>query len=161
MKYRSLSLFTFVIALCVAFTSSAEAHSIKVPPFSGQDTQGNTVQMSDFEGKTKVLYFWATWCPACRKETDAINKLQPMMKDKGIEFIAVSLDQDLDRLKNYIEQNNIKYPVLFDGQGWQNAIAQLYGVRATPSFYVIDSNNELVTEGSWNKQLEAYLVANS
>lgn len=159
MKKTFFAVLTLIV-LAAGFGQLSTAHSIKVPPFSGADAFGKQVSLADFEGQTKVLYFWATWCPACRQDTDNINKIQDTLQKKGAAFISVSLDKDIDRLKGYIEQRQIAFPVLFDGKGWENEIAQIYGVRATPHFFIIDKNNELVTEGSWSKQLEAYFSAN-
>ncbi|PIW59175.1 MAG: hypothetical protein COW13_04775 [Candidatus Omnitrophica bacterium CG12_big_fil_rev_8_21_14_0_65_50_5] len=160
MKKKVVLDLVVIIAVAFGMQFSAEAHNIKVPPFHGTDAYGIEHDMSDYAGKTKVLYFWATWCPACRRETKAINNLQPLLREKGVEFISVSLDKDVAALQAYIEQNKIEYPVLFDGKGWENEMAQLYGVNGTPSFLVIDKNDELVTQGSWNKQLESYVIAN-
>eukprot|EP00130_Batrachochytrium_dendrobatidis_P008523 XP_006683398.1 hypothetical protein BATDEDRAFT_28911 [Batrachochytrium dendrobatidis JAM81] len=50
------------------------------------------VQLSDFEGKGVMLNFWGTWCKPCEAEMPYMEALYPEYKEKGIEIIAVSLD---------------------------------------------------------------------
>jgi thiol-disulfide isomerase/thioredoxin len=35
------------------------------PEWRLEDLDGGLVQLSDYEGKTVVLNFWATWCKPC------------------------------------------------------------------------------------------------
>ena len=48
-----------------------------------------------FKGKTVFLNIWATWCGPCVKEMPSIARLaeDPRLKDKGIAFVCVSIDE--------------------------------------------------------------------
>jgi len=39
------------------------------------------------------LNLWATWCPPCRKEMPALDRLQARLGDPGFEVVALSIDR--------------------------------------------------------------------
>jgi peroxiredoxin len=147
------SIFSFVM---IAGTDLS-AQSLKAPDFTAKDIHGNDFNFSDYAGKTKVLYFWATWCPACRNETAPLQEMMPFLKEKNVEFIHVSLDTDLSRIQAYAEENKLTDPILFDGKGWKNEIAETFGVSSTPSFFIIGPENQIIVSGSWHKQLQKFI----
>src|SRR4051812_42416448 len=66
----------------------------------------------DLKGKIVAVIFWATWCAPCRAELPAEKHLYEACKDRGVEFISVSLDESetkggLKALKAYLDQNPI------------------------------------------------------
>lgn len=147
------SVFTFVMIA----STDLSAQSLKAPDFSAKDIHGNDFNFSDYAGKTKVLYFWATWCPACRTETAPLNDMMPLLKEKNIAFISVSLDTDLARIQKYAQDNKLAGPILFDGKGWKNEVAETFGVNTTPSFFIIGPENQMIVNGSWHKQLQKFV----
>jgi thiol-disulfide isomerase/thioredoxin len=44
-----------------------------------------------------VLHLWATWCGPCLKELPLLAKLAREASSRGIDFLAVSLDDPTDR----------------------------------------------------------------
>ena len=87
----------------------------------------NDIRVIDLEGLKKVLQrdpgdkrplllnFWATWCDPCREEFPDLVKLDGDYKDKGLNFIAVSLD-DLSDVKSevpkFLNQMKATMPVV-------------------------------------------------
>ena len=59
-------------------------------------------------------------------------------KDANFQIIGISLDQSRDKLVGYLEKEGITWPQFFDGTGWKNRVAQMYGIRAIPHMYLID-----------------------
>jgi len=130
---------------------------VKAPAFSGEDLEGNLHSLLDYEGKPLVLYFWATWCPACVTEIVAIEKIHEKYKADDVVFLAVSLDTDKERLRRFAEKRGLTFPVLFDGKGWQNEIAGIYGVSRTPSFVIITPDGYVYATGHWGDDLQSRL----
>ena len=43
------------------------------PDFQLKDSNGKTVSLADYKGKTLVIDFWATWCVPCRNSFPAVK----------------------------------------------------------------------------------------
>lgn len=102
----------------------------------------------DLKGKVVVIDFWATWCGPCIAEMPKMKQLYAEYKEKGVEFIGVSLDQPedeggLDALKTYVAENDIIWPQYYQGDGWQSEFSRSWGINAIPALFVIDQNGNL------------------
>src|SRR2546422_7098030 len=45
--------------------------------------KGQKIKLSDYRGKLVFMNFWATWCPPCREEMPAMQRLWEQQKDNG------------------------------------------------------------------------------
>src|SRR2546430_10158999 len=57
------------------------------------DGEGRAHSIADFKGKIVVLNIWATWCIPCRKEMQALDRLQASLGGPDFEVVAVSIDR--------------------------------------------------------------------
>ncbi len=111
------------------------------PDFTVQDAAGKPVRLSDYEGKTVVLKFWATWCWPCRQSLPGTQDLAKLGEKNGVVVLAVALWDSPVAFRKWTATNAAKYPSLhfaFDPspQGRDTGSA-LYGVTVTPTEYVI------------------------
>jgi thiol-disulfide isomerase/thioredoxin len=110
--------------------------------------KGSTVSIKGLKGKVVVVDFWATWCGPCVDELPNMKKLYAEYKDKGVEFIGVSLDQPkeqggLDKLKDFVSKNEIGWPQYYQGKGWESEFSGSWGINSIPAVFIVDAQGKL------------------
>lgn len=85
------------------------------PDFELPDTSGTPRRLSEWDGKTIVVNFWATWCPPCRKEIPVLIKAQSDYGGQGLQVIGIAVDE-MDAVKAYAQDTNFNYPLLVGEQ---------------------------------------------
>ena len=83
-------------ALGVMATDAAAATPMPgatAPPFAAQLAGGVRFELAALRGKVVVLHFWATWCDGCRVEMPALAQLLGELHERGLEVLAVSVDE--------------------------------------------------------------------
>ncbi len=143
------SLFTLVLACGAGWllgqgrgddTSSLKGK--QAPAFRLDALKGKPVALSDLKGKVVVVDFWATWCPPCRESLphlDALSKDKEYAK-KGLKVYAVNLRESAEKVRAYVEKQNLSFNVLLDKDG---STAQSYLVRGIPTTVVIDREGNI------------------
>jgi len=123
--------------------------SLKPPPvlatnFSLPDLEDKSHQFDEWKGKIRVLNFWATWCPPCRKETPMFVELQEKLAAQGVQFIGVAIDEK-QKTQDFIDTFGVTYPILY-GADNAIAVATAYGDRLgmLPWTVVIDRQGSIV-----------------
>ncbi len=113
------------------------------------------MKLSDLKGKVVLLDFWASWCGPCRKENPHVVALYDKYKDKGFTVMSVSLDDNLDRWKQAIEQDNLKWPNhVSDLKKWQSAAGAKYAVKSIPFTVLIDQEGKIIQTNLRGADLE-------
>jgi peroxiredoxin len=110
----------------------------KPPAFTANDLDGKPQSPESFQGQVLLIDFWATWCGPCKGELPNVKAVYEKYHDKGFAILGVSLDEDKDALQKFVKDQNMAWPQLFDGKGWKNEIAKLYGVNAIPRTILLD-----------------------
>ena len=84
------------------------------PAFTAKDTNGNSVSLSDFAGKTIVLYFYPKDdTPGCTKEACSFRDSYAEYQGKDIVVLGVSADDESSHQK-FTEKFNLPFPLLAD-----------------------------------------------
>jgi thiol-disulfide isomerase/thioredoxin/outer membrane protein assembly factor BamD (BamD/ComL family) len=113
--------------------------------FDATDLDGNRWNWETMEGKVVLIDFWATWCGPCIADLPHIKETYEKYKDAGFAIVGVSLDDDDEEtfLKE-CENLGIEWPQVYDGQGWDNALAQTFSVSGIPTPVLIDRDGKVV-----------------
>lgn len=108
----------------------------QAPDFTLESLDGDSFTLSEHRGEVIVLNFWATWCPPCRAEIPGFIDLQEEMRDRGIRFVGVSLDEDgFASVRPYAMDRGINYTLVAD----RGRVAGLYGgIGTVPTTFIID-----------------------
>lgn len=115
------------------------------PAFTVKDTNGNTVSLSDFKGKTVVLYFYPKDdTPGCTKQACSFRDAKEQYTSKDIVVLGVSADDEASH-QAFTQKYNLNFPLLADTNG---ELIKAYDVDgggyAKRVTYVIDGNGKII-----------------
>jgi peroxiredoxin Q/BCP len=96
------------------------------PQFTAKDTNGNTVSLSQFAGKTVILYFYPKDdTPGCTREAQSFKAAHEEYTGKDIVVLGVSRDNEASHQK-FTEKYGLPFQLLADVDG---AITKAYDVE--------------------------------
>ena len=118
-------------------------------PEDAKDMDGKPIVLADLKGKVVMLDFWATWCGPCRTELPNVVAVYKKWHAKGFEIVGVTLDDSGKEaaIKEFTKKLEMPWPQFFDGGGWGNAVAQIYGVGSIPHTILIGKDGKVVKFG--------------
>jgi len=105
--------------------------------------EGETTSLGHCRGKVLVLSFWTVDCRPCKAEMVQLDILQKDLKARGLEVIAVNLDEarTRSRIKPTIRRYGYSFSVALDPEG--ETAAPFNPNRMTPYTVVIDRNGQV------------------
>jgi len=110
--------------------------------FTLQALDGTPWKLRELGGKVVLLNFWATWCPPCRKEMPDLEALYGQYKSQGLVILAIS-DEDAAKVRPFIAERRISYPVLLDPG---RTVHELFQIEGIPKTFVYDRAGKLVAQ---------------
>jgi cytochrome c biogenesis protein CcmG/thiol:disulfide interchange protein DsbE len=96
---------------------------------------GQTQRLSDLQGKTVVLDFFASWCGPCRQQAPIIDRLARRLSGPKLAMYGVNTSDELADAKKYLADHRPSYQVLFDADA---EAANAFDVSGLPTLLVID-----------------------
>jgi peroxiredoxin len=116
-----------------------------MPVFELPDPDGNPVRSADLQGKVVVVRFWASWWTICQSEMPSVQRVHDAFKDKAVVVLAVSIDGGGEKaVKSFVAKHTYTFITPVDAR---MEIARKFGVRGTPTTYVINRQGAIVAHG--------------
>jgi glutathione peroxidase-family protein len=157
MKNLRILILSFVFAFS-AFAVKAQGPLPNITDdrldFTVAGIKGDSIQLSSLKGKVLLLDFWASWCTPCRFSNKDLVKLYKKYKDKGLEILSVSLDDEKKDWKKAAAQDKITWLQGNDPAQWDAMAAIKWQVDAIPASFLIDKNGDVVAINLEKKDLE-------
>lgn len=129
----------------------------KAMDFKLQDLEGNTVYLSDYEGKNVYVNFFATWCSPCKSEMPDLEKIWEKYQDKDLVVLAVNLGDPQEDVDSFIKENKFTFKTLLDSD---LMISNQYNITSIPVSIFIDKEGQIVAKqvGAMTfEQMESYV----
>lgn len=126
------------------------------PNYKFQSAVNTTAKsIADVKADKKVIVFWSSTCSHCESELPKLLVKYNDMKAKNIQIIGLSLDSDKDSYTKKI----VAFPWINDSElrGWNSSYAETYNVHATPSYFILDANNKIISKPDHVADVLTYL----
>ena len=109
------------------------------PDFKGQDINGKTLSLKDFNGKYLYIDVWATWCGPCKMAFPGMQMaVDKYAKDKEVEFYFIATQESGDKykqkIKEYFAKNDFTFNVLYDNYNEKSQSANVVFSRFAKMF---------------------------
>lgn len=113
----------------------------EAPFFNLKRVDGTFVNSRDLKGKPSLLFFWATWCPACKEEIPLLERFFEDLKEPLSIWTFVIDGESEKAVQKTISRFGITLPVLLDVK---EKVARSYGVRLVPTTYLVSEEGLIV-----------------
>lgn len=117
----------------------------KFPNYTFQTVKGTTAKsLYDIKADKKIIVFWSSTCSHCEKEVPQFIEKYATLKQKNIEVIGFSLDTE----KSNYDSKVSAFPWIntTELRGWNSTFAEMYNIHATPTYFILDSNNVIINK---------------
>lgn len=121
--------------VCGAGDGSAAGTPAAAPRMELSDRDGRTVRLGDLLGRVVVVDFWASWCEPCKRSFPDLDALYAELHDRGLEVLAVSVDEKRSEADAFLASRPHRLTVLFDPPA---KAAEAFGVEGMPTTVVVD-----------------------
>ena len=146
---RSLSYFVMAALMLFSCSRADDGYSVSqagqgesAPDFTLLNLQKEPVTLSSFrEEKPVLLFFWATWCPFCRRQIPELAHLRNQYSPEELEILAIDIQETSDQVAPYAAQMGMNYTVLLDETA---AVSGAYGIVGVPTLVLVDKEGKKI-----------------
>jgi thiol-disulfide isomerase/thioredoxin len=105
---------------------------------------GKPTSLANFKDKVTVVTFWASWCTPCIVELPTFSKVKQELGSKGLEVVAINLDDEESAAKEFIQENwnpaKMAFDPFFDPK---RVMMKNFNVETIPSTFVLDRKGRI------------------
>jgi thiol-disulfide isomerase/thioredoxin len=113
----ALIIFAFTAIPTIATQAATRRTTAPAPVFSLTESGGGQINSAELHGRVVLLGFWATWCPACRRELPELDQLYRRYRgNSGVIFRVVDVLSDgetAEKAKEFLRNGGYALPVAF------------------------------------------------
>jgi peroxiredoxin len=128
------------------------------PDFTLETLDGEVITLSELQGQVVVVNLWATWCPPCRAEMPALERVWNDYRDQGLLILAVDQREPPATVSAFAEEFGLSFPILLDRDG---AVGARYQLRAYPTTFFVGRDGvirDMILGGPMSEALIASTV---
>jgi cytochrome c-type biogenesis protein len=146
---KKIIIFSIILLICIPVALSFgqyrplfKQEKIAAPDFSLDDIQGKTFKLSSQRGNPVIIFFGATWCPACRGEMPHYKALYDKYAQRGLKFLYIDINESTRKVARFAKENSFPFLVLVDLDG---SVANDYNLIGVPTLFLLDKEGNIIS----------------
>ena len=112
------------------------------PELNAVDIQGKTVTLATLKGTTVLLDFWTTWCPPCRADAPALDKLYSKYGDRDLMIVGISVSEERTIAEKFLKEHPHSFPIVLTTE---NELPTAYQIGVFPTYIVIEPDGNVAS----------------
>jgi uncharacterized RDD family membrane protein YckC/peroxiredoxin len=120
--------------------------------------EGQPLRLASLRGKFVVLVFWASWSEPSRKMLADLRAVRDeFARDSKLEFIAASLDDDADSLRQAASSENYGFTLGRLAAGERASVAGAFDITTLPAVFLLGPDGRITARDLEAERLRAAL----
>ena len=117
----------------------------EMPPFEGDTLDGGHFDTDEHARAVLVINVWGSWCPPCREEAPALQRVWEETRDRGVQFIGLNIRDNDAAAVAFEREFDITYPSITtaDSAPPLLALGSFLPQRAVPSTVIVDRDGRV------------------
>ena len=104
------------------------------------------IKLTDVQSPITILYFWDSTCGHCKKETPRLKKFYEEYKGKGVEVVAITLENEFTSWNKYIDENELTWINGYESDFERPNFLWYYYIPSTPKKLVLDKDKKIIAK---------------
>lgn len=104
------------------------------------------IKLTDVQSPITILYFWDSTCGHCKKETPRLKKFYEEYKDKGVEVVAITLENEFTSWNKYIDENELTWINGYESDFERPNFLWYYYIPTTPKKLVLNKDKKIIAK---------------
>lgn len=120
----------------------------KTAPDVDLNDHGAVLALSDVvkANRFTALFFYSSTCEHCHAEMPGLKNDLRRFGEKGFDVVGIALDVDSAEFVHGIREHAIPWKCYSEFNGWGSKPAQLFQVKGTPTFFLLDDKMKIVAK---------------
>ncbi|OXA89539.1 TlpA family protein disulfide reductase [Flavobacterium hercynium] len=115
--------------------------------------------LSSIKADYKLVVFGSSWCNKCKEEVVELkNQYKDWKENYNLEIVFIALDSEKEAYDAFI--SDFAWISSCDFKGWKTQAAVDYFIFATPTLYLLDSNDKILLKPFSGAQVNSWLIGN-
>jgi len=118
----------------------------EMPPFEGDTLDGGHFDTDEHARAVLVINVWGSWCPPCREEAPALQRVWEETRDRGVQFIGLNIRDNDAAAVAFEREFDITYPSITTADSAPPPLLTLGSFlpqRAVPSTVIVDRDGRV------------------
>jgi cytochrome c biogenesis protein CcmG, thiol:disulfide interchange protein DsbE len=109
--------------------------------FDVKRVDGTPDSLANYRGQVVLVNLWATWCPPCREEMPALERLYRAFRSKGVVVLGIDQGESAKVAEDFARERGVTFPLLIDDA---QQYGRAYAAQGIPTSVLVDRSGHIV-----------------